>query len=114
MGFFRAWGFEVQHPADARVDSRNIQSATGFKRHLITGIAQLLEQRDGVWLGQGLATGHAHVARPIAGDLLEDGLETAHCAAAERVGAVAILTAQRAAGQAYENGGQPSRSCFTL
>src|SRR5690606_15498245 len=91
-----------------------IQRTAGFQRHLVTGVAQAPQQRQGVGLGQWLATGDADVTRLEAGDLLEDRIEAANGAATEGIGTVAVLAAQGATGEAHEYRGQPSRSRFTL
>ncbi|MNM93790.1 hypothetical protein D3C81_1061740 [compost metagenome] len=112
--FFRAWGLEVDDAADPGIDPGNIQGTTGLQRNVVTGVTQLLEQRDSVGLGQRFATGYADITRLEASDLFEDRIKGADTAAAERVLAVAVLATQRAAGEANEYRGQPSGTRFTL
>ncbi|MNZ80122.1 hypothetical protein D3C78_987500 [compost metagenome] len=114
MRLFGARGLQVDHAADAGVGAGNIQRAAGFQRHLVTGVTQALQQRQGVGLGQWLATGDADVARLEAGDLLKDRIEGADGTATEGIGTVTVLAAQGATGEAHEYRGQPSRSRFTL
>ncbi|MNI83594.1 hypothetical protein D3C73_1404160 [compost metagenome] len=114
MHFLGAWGFQVNDPADTRVHSGNIQGAAGLQRNLIARVTQLREQRNGIGLGQRLAAGDADIARLEACDLLEDRIKGADSAAAEGVFAVAILAAQRAAGETDKNRGQASGTRFTL
>ncbi|MCY1273416.1 hypothetical protein D9M70_220250 [compost metagenome] len=105
---------QVDDLAHPRIDGGNIQRAAGFDGNLVAGIAQALQQRDAVGLGQRLATGDADVARLVGGDALEDGVERHDLATAERVGGVAILTAQGAAGEAHEDRRQAGGTCFPL
>lgn len=114
MHFLGARRLEVNHSADTRVYSGNIQGPAGFQGDLVTGITQLFEQGDGVGLGQGLATRYTDVAGPVAGNLFQDVFEGAHGAATEGVGAVTVLATQGATGQAHKNRGQASGSRFTL
>ena len=114
MRLFGARGLEIDHSAYTRVHRGNIQGAAGFQGHLVTGVTQLLEQRDGVGLRQRLTAGHADVARPVTGNLFKDVFKGSHGAATEGVGAVTVLATQGATGQAHKYCGQAGRSRFTL
>jgi len=114
MRFLGVGGLEVDHAAYAGVNGRDVQGATGLQGNLVAGITQLLEQGYGIGLCQGLATRDADITRPVTGHLLKDVFKGAHGAAAEGVGAVAVLATQRATGEAYKDSGQASSARFTL
>ena len=61
-----------------------------------------------------MATRDADITRPVTGHLLKDVFKGAHGAAAEGVGAVAVLATQRATGEAHKYSGQPGSARFTL
>src|ERR1700741_5120455 len=71
-------------------------------------VAQPLQQLDAALLRQRLATGDADVADALPGDFGEDVVDRPPLAAVEGVRGIAVLAAQRAAGQAHEDRG-PAR-----
>ncbi|MCY1354578.1 hypothetical protein D9M69_409610 [compost metagenome] len=112
--FLRTRGFQVDNATDPGIYCRDIDGATGFQRHFVTGVTQALEQGNGVGLCQGLAARDADITRAKPCDLLEDVVERANGPAGERVGAVAVLATQRATGQTHKNSGQAGSPRFTL
>jgi hypothetical protein len=98
---------EVEHPRHPRVDLADADRSRGFQRHRMAGVAQPPQQPDAALLRQRLATGHADMAHALALYLGEDLVDRPPAATVEGVGGVAVLAAQRAAGQAHEHGRAP-------
>ncbi len=69
--------------------------------------AQPLQQLDARLLRQRLAAGHANVLGPELANASHDGIQLPPLTAMERIGGIAVLAPQRAAGEPYERGGDP-------
>ena len=77
-------------------------------------ITQPRQQRDAALLRQRFAAGDADMAHVVGGDFVQDAVDVAPFAAVEGVGGIAILAAQRAAGQAHEHGRPSGVAGFAL
>ena len=75
------------------------------------GVAQAFEQLQAIGLRQGLAAGDADMLRAVSSrTLCQDGVEIEPVAGVKGILGVAILAAQRAAGQPHEHRGKADRS----
>src|SRR5690606_26761698 len=109
-----ARGFQLADATDPLIDLGVGQRPAGFQRHFVAGVTQTLQKRLTGWLSQRLPAGDADIARLVGGDALENRFERHDFTTAERVGGIAVLTAQGAAGQAYEHSGQTTGACLPL
>src|SRR5690606_35175426 len=100
----RGRGLEVDHPRHPRVDAGDVQRTGSLQRDVIAGIAKAPQQVQAALLRQRLAAGDADMAHAMARDLRQDVVDLPPLPAVEGVGGVAVLAAQRAAGQAHEHG----------
>src|SRR3984893_263116 len=91
-----------------RIDTRERHGAAGFQRDPQAGIAQQGQQLRAALLRERFASGHTHERRAELAHPRHDRLRLPPLAAVEGVGGVAILAAQRAAGEAHEHRG-PAR-----
>jgi hypothetical protein len=114
MHFHRAGRLDVEHARHAHIDLGDVDGARGFQRHVVALIAQPLEQADAALLRQRLAAGDTDVAGAVAGDFGEDVVDLPPLSAVEGIRGVAVLAAQRTAGQAHEHGGPADAAGFAL
>ena len=103
-----------RRPDHARIHLRQRHGAAGLERHRKPAIAEAREQRQAVLLRQRLAAGDAHVARRESRTRARIASMLHPLAAVERIGGIAVLAAQRTAGEAHEHRGQAHRVRLAL
>src|SRR5262245_3031457 len=101
----RARRLDVDDARDTRIDVRDIDRTARLERHVEPKVTELRQQRGATRLRERLAARHTDVRRAVAAHLGLDLGERAPLAARERVRGIAVLAAQRAPGEADEDGG---------
>src|SRR5262249_16426251 len=110
----RAGRLDVDDLDDARIDLGEGHGAAGLERDAESRVTHAFKEPEAALLRERPAAGPAYVARAKPPPPLEDRLLLPPLAAVEGIGRVAVLAAQRAAGEAHEHGRYPGGVCLAL
>jgi hypothetical protein len=113
--FARAGRLQIDDAAHPRVDRRDVDRTRGFQRHLVTRVAQKLQQHQAALLRQRLAAGDADMAHAMFRHLGEDRVNLPPLPAVKGVRGIAVSPQRRGqTGEAHEYRGPADLARFAL